>query len=251
MGSQCQALESNRMPLLKCHQLTKRFDGLVAVDGVSLHVDEQEIVGLLGPNGSGKTTLIDLIAGRVTPTTGTVCFADRDITDWPAHARCHLGVARTFQTARPFDHLSVLDNVAIAAVYGNSRRVSLASAREEAARLLDTIDLTDKAGDLAGTLSMGQRKRLALARALATHPRLLLLDEVGAGLTPGGGVALRKLLARLRDNGLTILGVEHALHALADVTDRLIVLDKGYVIAEGPPTVVLDDSQVREAYMGE
>ena len=239
------------MPLLECDALTKRFDGLVAVDGVSLRIDEQEIIGLLGPNGSGKTTLINMIAGRVKPTAGTVRFLGRDITHWPAHKRCRLGLARTFQTVKPFEHLSVLDNVAIGAVYGGPRPLSLTQAREEAARLLEVVDLTDKAGDLAGTLSMGQRKRLELARALATRPRLLLLDEIGAGLTPAGGVALRELLARLRDEGLTILGVEHAMHALADIVDRLIVLDRGRVIAEGPPDVVLNDPQVIDAYMGE
>ncbi|MFQ5857932.1 MAG: ABC transporter ATP-binding protein [Anaerolineae bacterium] len=241
----------NRMPLLEGLNLTKRFNGLVAVENVSLEIAEREIVGLLGPNGSGKTTLINLIAGRVQPTAGTVRFAGRDITHLPAHERCHLGLARTFQTVKPFDHLSVLDNVAAGAIYGNSRGVSLARAREEAVRLLEVVDLAEKAGDLAGTLSMGQRKRLELARALATRPRLLLLDEVGAGLTPAGGIALRGLLARLRDDGLTILGVEHALHALADIVDRLIVLDRGRVITDGPPEVVLDDPQVMDAYMGE
>lgn len=239
------------MSLLEVHDVTRRFDGLVAVDGVSLQIEEQEIVGLLGPNGSGKTTLINLIAGRVAPTAGTVRFAGHDITHLPAHERCHLGLARTFQTVKPFDHLTVLDNVAVAAVYGGPRRTSLAAARQEAARLLEAVDLADKAGDLAGTLSMGQRKRLELARALATRPRLLLLDEIGAGLTPAGGVALRELLARLRNEGLTIFGVEHALYALADIVDRLIVMEKGRVIAEGPPDVVLGDPRVMDAYMGE
>jgi len=241
----------NSAPLLEVHNITKCFDGLVAVDGVNLQIDAQEIVGLLGPNGSGKTTLINLIAGRVTPTAGTVCFAGRDITSLPAHGRCHLGLARTFQTVKPFDHLSVLDNVAVGAVYGGLRQMSLAEAREEAYRLLEVVDLVDKAGELGGTLSMGQRKRLELARALATRPRLLLLDGIGAGLTPAGGVALRALLARLRDDGLTILGVEHALHALADIADRLIVLDRGHVIADGPPGAVLDNPRVMDAYMGE
>ena len=241
----------NSAPLLEARNITKRFNGLVAVDGVSLQIEEQEIVGLLGPNGSGKTTLINVIAGRVAPSAGAVHFAGRDITAVPAHARCHLGVARTFQTVKPFDHLSVLDNVAVGAVYGNARRLSLAEARVEAARLLEVVDLADKAGDLGGTLSMGQRKRLELARALATQPRLLLLDEIGAGLTPAGGVALRALLARLRDDGLTILGVEHALHALADIVDRLLVMDKGRIIAEGPPEAVFNDPQVMDAYMGE
>lgn len=239
------------MVLLECHALVKHFDGLAAVDGVSLQIEEQEIVGLLGPNGSGKTTLINMIAGRMSPTAGTVYFAGRDITSLPAHERCHLGLARTFQTVKPFDHLSVLDNVAVGVVYGNSRRLSLAEAGVEAARLLKVVDLADKAGDLGGTLSMGQRKRLELARALATRPRLLLLDEIGAGLTPAGGVALRALLGRLRDDGLAILGVEHALHALADIVDRLLVMDKGRIIAEGPPEAVFNDPQVMDAYLGE
>lgn len=239
------------MVLLECRELTKRFDGLLAVDNVSFQIEEQEIVGLLGPNGSGKTTLINLIAGRVAPTAGRVLFAGRDITNLPAHERCHLGLARTFQTVKPFDHLTVLDNVAVGAIYGGSLSMSLVEARDQAARLLELVELSDKAGDLGGTLSMGQRKRLELARALATRPRLLLLDEVGAGLTPAGGVALRRILARLRDEGLTILGVEHALYALADIVDRLMVLDKGRVIAEGRPEAVFNDSQVMDAYMGE
>lgn len=239
------------MSILEARNITKRFNGLVAVDDVSFQIGEQEIVGLLGPNGSGKTTLINVIAGRMTPTAGTVRFGGRDITDVPAHERCHLGLSRTFQTVKPFDHLTVLDNVAMGAIYGEPRRASLAAARGEAARLLEVVGLAEKAGDQAGTLSMGQRKRLELARALATRPRLLLLDEAGAGLTPAGGVALRELLAHLRDDGLTVLGVEHALYALADIVDRLIVLDRGRVIAEGPPDVVLANPQVMDAYMGE
>ncbi len=239
------------MPLLEVRDLTKRFDGLVALDRVSLRIAEREIVGLLGPNGSGKTTLINVIAGRWPPTAGRVLFDGRDITSQPAHELCRLGIARTFQTVKPFDHLSVLDNVALGVLYGRRQRVPLEVAREEARRFLEIVDLEDKAGDLAGTLSMGQRKRLELARALATQPRLLLLDEVGAGLTPAGGAALRQLLARLRDEGLTILGVEHTLHAMADIADRLIVLHGGCIIAEGPPEEVLERQDVVEAYMGE
>lgn len=239
------------MSLLEGRNLTKRFNGLVAVNNVSLRVDEQEIVGLLGPNGSGKTTLVNLIAGRMAPAAGTVHFGGRDITGLPAHERCHLGLARTFQIVKPFDHLDVLDNVAVAAVYGRPQRVSLAAAREEAAQFLEMVDLVDKVDELAGTLSMGQRKRLELARALATRPRLLLLDEMGAGLTPAGGVALRELLDRLRDDGLTVFGVEHSLYALADIVDRLIVMDKGHIIADGSPELVLDTPQVIDAYMGE
>jgi len=239
------------MALLEVRDLTKRFDGLVALDGVSFQVAPQEIVGLLGPNGSGKTTLINVVAGRWPPTAGHVFFAGQEITGRPAHELCRMGIARTFQTVRPFDHLSVLDNVALGVIFGRPKRVPLEKAREEARTLLERVDLTDKAEDLAGTLSMGQRKRLELARALATRPRLLLLDEVGAGLTPAGGIALRHLLARLRDEGLTILGVEHALHALADIADRLIVLHNGRIVAEGPPEEVLARSEVVEVYMGE
>jgi branched-chain amino acid transport system ATP-binding protein len=239
------------MPLLEVRDLTKRFDGLVALDGVSFCIAEGEIVGLLGPNGSGKTTLINVIAGRWPPTTGRVLFDGRDITGQPAHAVCRLGIARTFQTVKPFDHLSVLDNVALGVLYGRRRRGPLEVAREEARRFLETVGLEDRADDLAGTLSMGQRKRLELARALATQPRLLLLDEVGAGLTPAGGAALRQLLARLRDEGLTILGVEHTLYAMADIADRLIVLHGGRIIAEGLPQEVLGRRDVVEAYMGE
>ncbi len=238
------------MRLLEGRALTHRFGGLTALQGVDFHVEVGEIVGLVGPNASGKTTLFDIIAGRLRPTAGRVIFAGEDVTGRPAHVVSRMGLGRTFQIVRPFPSLSALDNVAVGAAFARGER-DIGQAREAARRALERVGLAGRANAPARTLSLGQLKLLELARALAVWPRLLLLDEVGAGLSPAVGADLRALLVALRAEGVTIFGIEHSPRAVAEIADRVYALDRGEIIAEGPPAAVLDDVRVVEAYLGE
>jgi len=237
--------------LLEGHHIVKHFGGLTALNNIDFYVDAGEIVGLIGPNGSGKSTLFNIIAGRLKPSQGRIWFQGRDVTGWSAHQACHQGVAATFQLVQPFTHLTVLQNVLVGAVFGQGPLQPLKQAIEHAERILKLVDLADKRNVLARSLSLGQLKRLELARALATQPSLLLIDEVGAGLTPRGGAELRILLRRLRDEGVTIFGIEHSPRAVAEISDRMIVLNKGDLLAEGPPEQVVNDPRVIDAYLGE
>jgi len=239
------------MALLEVRNLTKRFGGLVALRDLNFRVQEGEIVGLVGPNGSGKSTLFSVIGGAQHPNAGQVIFDGQDITDWPPHKICHAGIARTFQVVQPLLQLSVLTNVMVGACFGQEPALDLNAGRRESERVLERIGLSEKAGLPARALSLGQLKLLELARALATRPRLLLLDEVGAGLSPGYGVRLRALLRELQDEGITIVGIEHALHAVSKVSDRIVVLYRGQVLLEGEPSEVVEDPRVTEAYLGE
>src|SRR5262252_6655963 len=236
--------------LLDLRQVSRAFGGLMAVKSVDLSVNEGEILGLIGPNGAGKTTLFNLITGTFRPTRGTVVFDGRDITRLAPHARCKLGIARTFQLVRPFPNLSVLDNVAVGSVYGRqpaaSRRAADAAARET----LELLGLGDRAHQLARTLTLVDRKRLELARALATRPRLLLLDELLAGLNPSEIVSAMDLVRGMRDSGVTIVMVEHLVKALFGVSDRVAVLSAGEKICEGTPEAVARDPRVVDAYLG-
>lgn len=239
------------MSLLEGYGIVKHFGGLAALNGVDFHVDEGEIVGLIGPNGSGKSTLFNIIAGRIKPTRGRILFQGRNVTGWSAHEACHHGIAATFQLVQPFPNLTVLQNVLVGAVFGKGKLQPLTQAIEQAERILSLVDLADKRNTPAKGLSLGQLKRLELARALATRPKLLLIDEVGAGLTPRGGAELRILLKRLRDEGITIFGIEHSPRAVAEISDRMIVLNKGDLLAEGRSEQVISDPRVIEAYLGE
>lgn len=235
--------------LLEVERVAKAFGGLRAVHDVSLAVADGELVGVMGPNGSGKTTLFNVIAGALRPDAGRVRLAGTDIAGWAPHRVCAAGIARTFQLVRPFLNLTARDNVLVGCLWGRARG-SRAAADAEADRLLALVGLEGRGHLPAAALTLVERKRLELARALATRPRLLLLDEFLAGLTPAETEAAMALVRRLRAEGLTILMVEHVVWALMALADRIAVLSAGEKIAEGPPPVVAADPRVLEVYLG-
>lgn len=236
--------------LLELRKLSRSFGGLMAVKAVDLDVQSGEIVGLIGPNGAGKTTLFNLITGTYRPNSGAILFDGADITRLAPHARCRLGITRTFQLVRPFPNLTVLDNVAVGSVYGRQPAKSRVAAEAAARETLDLLGLLERADLLARSLTLVDRKRLELARALATHPRLLLLDELLAGLNPTEVVVAMDLVRRIRDSGVTIVMVEHLVKALFGVSDRVTVLSAGEKISEGMPENVARDPRVIDAYLG-
>ncbi len=234
-------------PLLEVRGVSKRFGGLTALSGVDFAVGAGEVVGIIGPNGAGKTTLFHLISGFYRPSGGEVRFDGRAIAGLRPHAVCRLGIARTFQLVQPFPTLTVLANAMIGA-FTRVRRP--AAARDAARRALAAVDLEAKAEHEARTLTLSERKRLEVARALATGPRLLLLDEVMAGLTAAEIGLTIELCRRLRGEGLTILVIEHVLRAMMALADRLVVLHHGEKIAEGTPAAIARDPRVVQAYLG-
>ncbi len=236
--------------ILELQNVSKRFGGLVAVQGVSFAIHEGEILGLIGPNGAGKTTLFNVVNGVYQPDTGRILFADHDITRMPVHSRARLGIARSHQVVRPLSELSVLDNVTVGACYGREN-LGLRSARRRAAEVLAFVRMEAKAELAAGKLNVAEKKRLELARALAASPRLLLLDEVLAGLNPGEVVGMLEVIRTIRSQGITILMIEHLMHAMMNVSDRVVALDYGSKIAEGSPQEVAANPAVIEAYLGD
>jgi branched-chain amino acid transport system ATP-binding protein len=234
--------------LLTLDSVTKRFRGLVAVDQVSFAVPQGAIFAVIGPNGAGKTTLFNMIAGALAPPSGAIAFAGGAIQGLTADAICRRGIARTFQIVRPFPALSVEDNVVVGALV---RLRDVASARARARAVLQQLDLFDKRRRIAATLTLPDRKRLEVARALATEPQLLLLDEVMAGLRPTETDRMVAILQSLnRDSGLTILLIEHVMRAVMALASRVLVLDHGIAIAEGPPEDVVRDPAVVQSYLG-
>src|SRR4029453_18672006 len=236
--------------MLVATDLSRRFGGFLAVNRVSFEVREGEIVGLIGPNGSGKSTTFNLIAGALRPTAGSIRFRGEDITGLPAHQICHRGIARTFQIPRPFRKLSLIENVMLAAYYGEAGGIGRAEARERAEEALDLVGLP--AGTAATTgLGAAALKKLELARALATRPKLLLADESLGGLDSAEMERAADLLARIRSRmGITIVWVEHILGVLMRVAERSIVLDNGEKIFDGLPGQAARDARVAEVYLG-
>jgi branched-chain amino acid transport system ATP-binding protein len=234
--------------MLEVRDLTKRFGGLLAVSGASLSVASGEIVALIGPNGAGKTTLFATISGFVAPDSGSVRFADRDITEKPPHEICRLGLARTFQIAQPFGRLTVRENIAVGAHLRIADRQAALQRAEAVARQLGMAGLLDRP---AASLTVAGRKRLEVARALATNPRLLLLDEVMAGLNPTELGEIVPVLRQVRDAGVTILLIEHVMQAVVSLAERVYVLNQGRMIAEGSPAQIATMSAVVEAYLGQ
>ena len=238
------------MTLLEARGLGKRFGGLVAVSDVDLDLAEGRLLGVIGPNGAGKSTLINLITGQLRPTTGTVRIDGRDHTGARPWRIAHAGVARTFQIVKPFRGMTVLDNVALAGLYGPSRTRRPSVARRGAEEVLDRVGLGGKGSLASGELSVADARRLELAKALALQPRVLLLDEVLAGLRPAEIAPALDLIRGLRDDGLALLMVEHLVHAIAAVSDEVLVLHHGQVLTRGPASAVRADSRVSEAYLG-
>lgn len=244
-------MSATALPLLELRHVTQRFAGLVAVADVSFSLAPGEILGLIGPNGAGKTTLINLISGTIRPTEGEVRFDDHAITHLPAFRRARLGIGRTFQIMQPFPGLSVLDNVAIGALFGHGGgQAQLGKAREQARQSLEFVGLGQFADQRADELGGPGRKRLELAKALAMKPRLLLCDEVMAGLNHVEIEEVIAVIRKVREQGIAVLVIEHVIKAIRSLSDRLLVLHHGQKIADGTPDAVLADPTVVQAYLG-
>ena len=235
--------------ILRAESVSKRFGGLTAVDSVDLELSEGEILGVIGPNGAGKTTLFSMIAGSIPPTSGRVLLEARVISGASPRRAVRAGVVRTHQIVRPFQNLTVLENVMVGAIYGKGRPLR---ARERALEVLDFCTLRERAAQLPSGLTLAARKRLELARALATEPRVLLLDEVIAGVNPAEALQMADLIRSVREKrGLSIILIEHVMPAVMRLSDRVIVLDAGKKIAEGKPQQIVKDARVIAAYLGE
>ena len=238
------------MPFLKVVELTKSFGGLMAVQNLGFEIEEGEIIGLIGPNGSGKTTTMNLLSGFLKPDSGSITFRDENVTGLRRHRMGQKGMARTFQLTKTFFDFTALQNVMVGRVYGREPAKSLKVAGEESLEILEWVGLGGKAEVLAKDLTLMERKRLELARALAARPQLLLLDELMAGLNPGETEEAIQLTKQIRDLRITIVVVEHIVKAILGLSDRIVVLNMGEKIAEGSPQEIIHDPQVIEVYLG-
>ncbi len=240
------------MTFLWVSNLSRRFGGLAALDGVSFDVNPGEILGIMGANGAGKTTLFALISGHLVPTSGEVGFEDRLITGLSPDRICRLGIVRTFQIVRPFRGMSVLGNVVASAHFGSNPALDRDEAEARALEVIAEVGLQRQAAKLAGELTLSDQKRLEVARALAARPKALLLDEVMAGLTPAEVTGMIELVREVRARrGLTLLVVEHVMRALVDLSERIVVLHHGRFVMSGAPDQVASDARVLAAYYGE
>jgi branched-chain amino acid transport system ATP-binding protein len=234
--------------ILELHEVSKSFGALKATDAISFAVPEGEALGIIGPNGAGKSTLFSLISGALAPSDGRVLLDGRDVTGASAQQRCVAGIGRSHQIPAPFEKLTVFENLLVAACFGRGKRE--AEVVESCGEILEATGLLQKANRLAGSLSLLDRKRLEMARALATQPRLLLLDEIAGGLTEGECQELVAAIRKIHAGGTTIIWIEHIVHALLAVVSRLVVLNFGRMIAQGDPREVMDSAEVREIYLG-
>ncbi|QRM57788.1 ABC transporter ATP-binding protein [Sinorhizobium sp. BG8] len=236
------------MPIIELNAVSKRYGALQVTDNVTLSVDAGEALGIIGPNGAGKTTLFNLIAGTTMPDSGTIRFDGTDVTRMPARQRCHRGIGRSFQIPHPFVGMTTYENVLIGATFGGCSTESAGAAK--AVDVLELTGLSGKANVLAGRLTLLERKRLEMARALASSPKLLLLDEIAGGLTEPECVELVAAIRSVRAEGVSIIWIEHVVHALLAVVDRIAVVDFGRKIAEGEPAATMASPEVAAIYMG-
>lgn len=236
--------------ILRVEGVTRRFGGLQALTNVTFELPEGQILGLIGPNGAGKTTLFNVINGVYTPTEGRVIFRGKDTHGMRPYHLAAQGLARTHQIVRPLNELTVRENVMVGACFGREKHALVEAARI-ADEVLAFVGLAGRADQVAGSLNVAQKKRLELARALAARPYLLLLDEVLAGLNPSEIGAMVETVRKIREQGVTIIMIEHVMHAVMNVSDRVLVLDFGKLIAEGPPDAIVNNPQVIEAYLGD
>ena len=234
--------------MLEVTGLTKKFGGLTAVNNVSINVEKGEIVGLIGANGAGKTTLFNMVAGEYAPTEGKIVFNGKEIQGNPGYKMCHMGIGRTYQIVKPFSSLTVLDNVVVGALLKDS---NVKRAREKARQVIELVGLSYRIDVVGADLNLPELKRLELARALATEPELLLLDEVMAGLNPADSDKMIELVKEINKTGVTIIIIEHVMKAIMRLSDRIYVLNQGRLIAQGKPEEVSQDPEVIKSYFGE
>jgi branched-chain amino acid transport system ATP-binding protein len=239
------------MAILEGKRVTKYFGGLAAVSNVDFQVEQGEVVGLIGPNGAGKTTLFNLISAALKPKSGTIKFKGSDITGLKPYRICRMGVARTFQTIKVFPNISVLNHAILGLNFGMSPSMPSSAALKRASEVLEFVDLSAVQAVPAKDLTLASQKRLEVARALATHPELLLLDEIMAGLNPADVAQAMELVIRIRDQGITIIMIEHVMKAIMSLCDRIIVLHHGEKIAEGTPQEIATSENVIKVYLGE
>ena len=236
------------MPMLSLQKVSKSFGSLKVADDVSFDVPEGQALGIIGPNGAGKSTLFNLVTGNLMPDSGTISFDGRDVTKAPAMRRCLDGIGRSFRIPQPFEKLTVFENLVVAATHG--RAAAETAVTGICAEVLERTGLLPKANATSGSLSLLERKRLELARAMATGPKLLLLDEIAGGLTEGECQSLVETIRDIRAEGVTIIWIEHVLHALNSVVERLLVLDFGRIIGIGDPAEIMESREVKEIYLG-
>lgn len=239
------------MQILQVEGLTKNFGGLAAVNGVNFQVEEGEILGLIGPNGAGKTTLFNLIAGTYVPNAGKIIFNNEDLSGMKPNVICRKGLARTFQNVKVFPEMNVFQNVFLGALFGTPEQKPWAQAESETKEILDFVGLADRRDTVAGSMTLVNQKRVEVARALATKPKLLLLDELMAGLNPTEVGESMELVKKIHERGITLIMIEHVMKAIMNICKRIIVLHQGEKIAEGTPEEISTSNTVIEVYLGE